>query len=213
MVMENKIKIMIADDHPVFREGLQRVISSVENLEIVAEAKSCSELLQQVNTCEADVVLLDITMNKELSLDCMKTIKEKKPRLPFLILSVYPEEYFAMRYLRAGATGYVNKESPLTDLIGAIKKVASGGRHVSPEFMEKMAFFPQDNQHKEHERLSDRELQVFHMLASGKSLKEIGDKLFLSVKTVSSHRTKILRKMNMKNNSDLTKYALLNNII
>lgn len=211
--MDSKVKILIADDHPVFREGMHRVISTAPDLQVVAEAKSCAELLDLVRKNKLDIVLLDVTMNKELSLDAMKTVKSEKPNLPILVLSVYPEEYFAMRYIRAGASGYVHKESSLQDLIAAIRKVASGGRHLSPEFMEKLTFTPLGAQAQEHECLSDREFQIFRLLASGEPLTEIGNKLFLSVKTVSSHRTNILRKLNMKSNSEMTKYALLNNLI
>ncbi len=211
--MEKPTKVMIADDHPIFREGLKRIISSVHDLKVMLEVESCKELLNQVNLATVDIVILDVTMNRELSLDYMKMIKAAHSDLPFLILSVYPEEYYAMRYIRAGASGYINKESSVDNLIAAIRKVASGGRYVSPEFMEKMAFFPAGAKTPEHESLSDRELQVFQMLVTGESLVEIGEKLDLSVKTVRTYRTNVLRKMNMRCDSDLTKYALLNNLI
>lgn len=207
------IRILIADDHPVFREGLYRAFSDNSDLEVVAEAVDGPELLKKVHEIEVDIVLLDITMKGVWSLDYMKELKNEFPDLPVIVLSVYPEEHFAMRYIKAGASGYISKENSLEILKQAIRKVAAGGRFLSVEFMEKMAFNLSSSDKQSHELLSDREFQIFRCLVLGDSLTAIAKKLFLSVKTISSHRNHILQKMNMETNAQLIQYALLNKLI
>lgn len=208
-----KIKILVADDHPVFRQGIHRAFSAMKDMEVIEEAVDGAEMLEKVRHQEVDLVLLDITMCGEWSLDYMKQLKEEFPTIPVVVVSVYPEEHFAIRYLKAGASGYVTKESSLETLINAIRKVASGGKFLSPEYMEKLTFNFNGFDKQPHESLTDREFEVFCQLAGGKSLTEIAQKLCLSVKTVSTHRTHILQKMNMKTNSELTQYALLNRLL
>ncbi len=207
------IRILIADDHPVFRQGLFRAFSGSDGLQVVAEAVDGPELLEKIHETEVDVVLLDITMNGEWSLDYMKELKNEFPDLPVIVLSVYPEEHFAMRYIKAGASGYISKESPLEILKNAVRKVAAGGRFLSVEFMEKMAFNLSASDKQPHELLSDREFQIFRRLVSGDSLTAIAEKLFLSVKTISTHRSHILQKMNMETSAQLIQYAILNKLI
>ena len=207
------IRILIADDHPIFRQGLHRAFAESSGLEVVAEAVNGPELLEKVREAEVDIVLLDITMDEEWSLDYMKGLKSEFPDLPVIVLSVYPEEHFAMRYIKAGASGYITKESPLETLELAVRKVAEGGRFLSPEFMEKMAFNFPASAKQPHELISDREFQVYRLLVSGEALTAIAEKLFLSVKTVSSHRSHILQKMKMESNAELIQYAILNKLI
>ncbi len=207
------IRILIADDHPIFRQGLYRAFSQDKDLQVVAEAANGPELLEKVQEFELDVVLLDISMDGELSLDYMKELKTRIPNLPIIILSVYPEGHFAMRYINAGASGYLNKESPLATLKQAVRKVAAGGKFLSLEFMEKMAFQSSAGEKPLHECLTDRELQVFQLLVSGNSLTTIAKKLFISVKTVSAHRSHIIQKMNVESNSELIQYAIFNKLI
>lgn len=204
---------MIADDHPVFRQGLYRAFAESDDLLVVAEAVDGPELLQKARETEVDVVLLDVTMNGEWSLEYMKEMKSEFPDFPVLVLSVYPEEHFAMRYLKAGASGYLTKESPLETIEQAVRKVAAGGRFLSAEFMEKMAFHFPASAKQPHELLTDREFQVCRLLVSGSSLTAIAEKLFLSVKTVSAHRSRILQKMKMTTNAELIQYAILNKLI
>lgn len=207
------VRILVADDHPIFRQGLHRAFAESNGLEVVAEAVNGSDLLGKVRAAEVDIVLLDITMDGEWSLDYMKELKSEFPDLPVIVLSVYPEEHFAMRYIKAGASGYLTKESPLETLEQAVRKVAEGGRFLSPEFMEKMAFNFSTSAKQPHELLSDREFQVYRLLVSGGSLTAIAEKLFLSVKTVSTHRSHILQKMKMETNAELIQYAILNKLI
>ena len=207
------IRILIADDHPVFRQGLYRAFSQEKDLQVVAEAANGPELLEKVQEFELDVVLLDISMDGEMSLDYMKELKTRLPDLPVIILSVYPEGHFAMRYIKAGASGYLTKESPLATLIQAVRKVAVGGKFLSLEFMEKMAFQASAGDKPLHELLTDREFQVFQLLVSGNSLTTIAEKLFISVKTVSAHRSHIIQKMNVESNSELIQYAIFNKLI
>ncbi len=207
------IKILVADDHPIFRQGLFRAFTEKDGLKVVAEAVDGPEFLRKVKEVEVDVVLLDITMNGEWSLDYMKAMKEDFPHLPVIVLSVYPEDHFAMRYIKAGASGYVTKESPLEVLKDAVRKVASGGKFLSAEFMEKIAFNLPPEGKAPHELLTNREFQIFCLLAAGKSLSDIAKKLYLSVKTVSSHRTNIIHKLNMESNADIIQYAILNKLI
>ncbi len=207
------IRILIADDHPVFREGLHRAFSKKKDLKVVAEAINGRELMDKVQQTEVDVVILDITMNGEWSLDYMKQLKNMFPELPVIVLSVYPEEHFALRYIKAGASGYVTKEIPLDTLIQAVRKVAAGGNYLNAEFMEKVTFKNKGIDKNPHELLSDREFEVFRLIVTGNSLTAIGEKLFVSVKTVSAHRSHILQKMKMESNAELIQYAILNQLV
>lgn len=208
-----KIKILIADDHPIFRQGLKHAFSETSDLVVTAEASNGNEVLDKIRTMDLNVVLLDISMAEQSSLDTLKQMKIEKPKLPVLILSVYPEDQCAVRFIRAGAAGYLTKESISEKLLEAVRKVAGGGRYVSQALTEKLAFDFSDPEKRPHEYLSDREFQVFCMIGSGKSLTQIGKELSLSVKTVGTHRTHILEKMKLKNNAQMIQYAIHNNLV
>ncbi len=208
-----KIEILIADDHPVFRQGLKRVLLETSDLHVAEEAGCCNELLDKVREQNFDIILLDISMSGTNALDTLKQLKIEKPKLPILMVSVYPEEHYAVRFMKAGAAGYVNKESSPEELLEAVRKVSSGGKYMSFALKERLAFDFSDSDKQPHELLSDREYQVFCMISSGQSLTLIAKELCLSVKTVGTHRTHILEKMKMKNNAQLIQYAILNQII
>ncbi len=208
-----KIKILVADDHPIFRQGLKNTFSETTDIEVVSEASDGNELLEKIKGEDASLVLLDITMAGKSSLDTLKQLKIEMPKLPVLVLSVYSEDHYAVRFIKAGASGYLNKESSPEILMEAVRKVASGGKYVSPELKEKLAFDFTNHDKQPHEFLSDREYQVFCMIGSGLSLTEIGKELSLSVKTIGTHRTHILEKMKLKNNAQLIQYAILNNLV
>ncbi|MEE9259370.1 MAG: response regulator transcription factor [Nitrospinaceae bacterium] len=207
------IKVIIADDHPLFRRGLKHAFSETEDIQVSGEAESGEDLLKQIKSSDATVVLLDISMPGKNTLEVLKQIKTDNPGLPVLMLSVHPEEQYAARFIRAGASGYLNKESAADKLVEATRKLAHGGKFVSPRTMEILAFDFSDTDKPLHESLSNREYQVFGMIAGGKSLTEIGKELSLSVKTISTHRTRLLEKMKMKNNAELIHYAITNNLI
>ncbi len=208
------IKIIIVDDHAVVRKGLKQIIEDSSDLSVVDEASSGFELLEKLNDNQYDVVLLDISMPGKDGLDTLKDIKVHSPNLPVLIFTVYPEEQYALRVLKSGAAGYINKECAPDELIKAIRKVAQGGKYISPELAEILAgTIGGTGGHPDHETLSDREFQVMLMIASGKSVKEIAEDLSLSVNTISTYRNRILEKMNMKNNAEITKYAINNKLV
>lgn len=203
------IRAVIADDHPIVRAGLKQILSDASDIEVAAEAGDGHELLKLIRKERVDVVLLDITMPGFMGLDALKQIKVEKPDLPILVLSMHPEDQYGIRVLKAGASGYLMKSTAPDQLVGAIRKVYRGGRYVSPSLAEKMAFGLQTGATElPHEALSDREYQVLCMIASGKTVKEIAAELALSEKTVSTYRTRILEKMDMKSNSELTHYAI-----
>lgn len=207
-------KILIADDHPILREGLKRILSGSGEKFQIDEAENGQEALDKVWANDYDVILLDISMPGTSGLDVLKQIKKQKPRLPVLILSMYPEDQYAMRILRAGASGYLTKNSASEELITAIRKVLQGRKYVTPTLAEKLVYeLEADEKKQPHERLSDREYQVMHMIASGKTIKAIADELTLSVKTISTFRTRILTKMTMKNNAELTYYAIKQGLV
>jgi two-component system invasion response regulator UvrY len=208
------IKILVADDHAVVREGLKQILSETPDMVVAAEASSGQEVLNKVRENNYDVVLLDISMPGRGGLDVLKQLKDEKPGLPVLILSIYPEEQYAVRALRAGASGYLTKESASDELIAAIRKISQGRKYVSASLAEKLAFDMEINAEKPtHEMLSDREYQVMCMIAKGKTIKEIAGELSLSVKTISTYRSRILDKMRMKNNAELTHYAIKNKLV
>jgi two-component system invasion response regulator UvrY len=208
------IKIIIADDHPIVRAGMKQIIAEASDLVVADEADDGHKLLSKTRKGNFDVVILDITMPHMDGLDVLKQLKIEKPKLPVIVLSMHPEDQYALRVLKAGASGYVTKASAPDELINAIRKVCRGGKYISPAIAEKLAF-QLDANFKEmpHEALSDREYQVLCMLASGKTVTEMADELALSVKTISTYRARILEKMDMKNNAELIHYAIQNELV
>ncbi|MCE5265385.1 MAG: response regulator transcription factor [Deltaproteobacteria bacterium] len=208
------IRILVVDDHAIVREGLKQILGEVDDMSVRDEAGNGPEALAKIRGGEFDVVLLDISMPGRSGLEVLKEIKAERPKLPVLILSMHAEEQYAVRALRAGASGYVTKASAPDELIGAIRKVSCGRKYVSSSLAEKLAFeLDIDTKKPPHETLSDREYQVMLMLASGKSVKEIADELCLSVKTISTYRARVMEKMNMKKNAELTLYAIQNHLV
>lgn len=208
------IKIIIADDHAVVRTGLKQIIESDPHLKVTGEASSGFELLEKIQEGNYDVVLLDISMPGKDGLETLKEIKRIRPKLPVLIFTVYPEDQYAVRLLKAGAAGYLNKECEPEELIEAIHRVAMGRKYVSENLAELLAQKLEDTSSVPlHEQLSDREFQVLCLIASGKTIKEIADELQLSSNTVSTYRIRILEKMKMKNNAELTHYAIKNGLV
>ncbi len=210
------IQILIADDHAVVRQGLKQILAEESDMAVFGEAANARETLKNVHKQDWDIVILDITLPDRSGLDVLKELKNVLPGLPVLILSMHPEEQFAVRALKAGAAGYVTKESVPEELVKAIRKVLEGGKYVSPKLAEKLAVdleLEAESERPLHETLSHREYQVMCMITSGKRIKDIAEELYLSVKTVSTHRTRILEKMKMKNNVELTRYVLKNRIV
>jgi len=202
------LRILIADDHAVVRRGLKQILADQFKRAVYGEVRNAREAIERVRNENWDAVVLDITMPGRSGLDALKEIKEAKPRLPVLVLSMHPEDQFAVRVLKSGASGYLTKESAPEELVGAIKKVLAGGRYVSSALAEKMAsYLAIDTPNALHEGLSDREFAVLRMIASGKTVSQVADELSLSVKTVSTYRTRILEKMGMKSSAELTHYA------
>ena len=203
------IKILIADDHPVVRKGLKDIIQATSDMTVSGEASDGQEVLENVRKIDFDVVVLDIAMPGRSGLDILKELKSGKPELPVLILSIHPEDQYAVRVLRAGASGYLTKDSAPDELITAIRKVSRGKKYISASLAEKLAYDLEIGAEKPlHETLSDREYDVMCRIASGKTVKEIAEQLYLSVKTISTYRARILEKMKMKSNAELTHYAI-----
>jgi len=208
------LKIFIADDHAVVRRGLRQILAETCDMAVTGEATSGLEVLDKVMGDEYDVVVLDISMPGRSGLDTLKQLKSQKPKLPVLILSMHPEEQYAVRVLRAGASGYLTKESAPDELVEAIRKVSHGGRYITSSLADKLVFdLSRKTEKPLHETLSDREYQVLCLIASGKTAKQIAEELCLSVKTVSTYRARILEKMGMKSNAELTHYAIRNRLV
>lgn len=208
------IKILIADDHAIVREGLKQIVAETSDMAVADEASTGHEVLDRVRDNDYDVVVLDISMPGGDGLNILKQIKRERPKLSVLILSMHPEKQYAVRVLKAGAAGYLTKESAPDELITAIKRVATGRKYVSSSLAEKLAFdLEHDTMQPLHEILSDREYQVMCMIAGGKRAKEIAEELCLSIKTISTYRSRILEKMDMKNNAELTHYAIKEGLV
>ena len=208
------LKILIADDHPIVRQGLKQILSEEFDEVTFGEAKNSQEVLDLVREKSWNMVILDITMPGRGGLDVLNELKGQYPKLPVLVLSMHPEDQYAVRVLKAGASGYLTKGSVQEELIKAIKKILGGGKYVSPALGEKMAFNLETKTEKPlHEILSDREYQVMIMIASGKTVSGIAEELSLSVKTIDTYRARILEKMKMKTNAELTHYVIKNKLI
>ena len=208
------IRVLIADDHAVVRRGLKQIVADEYREATIGEAQNAQEVFKFVREQDWDIVVLDISMPGKSGLEALKELKQEYPKLPILILSVHPEEQYAVRALKAGAAGYLTKESAPEELIQAITKALGGGKYVSAALAEKLAFnLEADTEKLAHETLSDREYQIMRMLASGKTVGEIADELALSVKTVSTYRARILEKMKMKSNAELTYYAIKHQLV
>lgn len=203
------IRVLICDDHPVVREGVKHLIDDTKDMEVTGEAGSSQEVMQVFGRGNCDVVVLDLTMPGRNGLDALKELKRERAAVPVLILSMHPEEQYAMRTLKAGADGYLTKDSAPDKLLEAIRKVYSGGKYISMELAEQLAIEIQKGPDKlSHEALSDREFQVMCLLAKGKTATDIANELSISVKTVSTYRSRILEKTNLKTNVEMTHYAL-----
>lgn len=208
------MNILIADDHAVVRRGLREILTDAVPGAIFAEAVNGDEVLSQLGKANIGLLVLDINMPGRSGIDVLRDIKQAYTRLPVIILSVQPEEQYAVRCLRAGAAAYINKESAAEELAIATKKILSGGRYVSTSLAEKLiANLDESSDKPLHESLSDREHEVMRMIAAGVPLTEIGERLHVSVKTISSYRTRIMEKMQMKSNAELTRYAMTHNLI
>jgi len=208
------IKVLIADDHPIVRQGLRRILEEHLDLKVTREASNAQEAIDFASKGDCDVVVLDIDMPGRSGLDALKTLKARKPKLPVLILSVHPEEQFALRVLKAGASGYLTKEKASEDLVNAIRKASEGRKYVSTTLSEILASEQAlRGRGPSHSTLSDREFQVLQMIASGKNVSGIAEEMSLSVKTISTYRVRILEKMGIKNNAEITHYAITNKLI
>ncbi|MBS1125930.1 MAG: response regulator with a DNA-binding domain [Nitrospirae bacterium] len=207
-------RVLIADDHAIVRRGLRQILEEMDGIDGVDEAANGKEALACIRKGTYRLVLLDISMPGNTGLEVLKTIKEERPKLPVLMLSMYPEEQYAVRALKAGASGYLTKETAADAMVAAVTKILEGGIYVSDTLAERMAIDigrPADR--APHELLSDRELQIMRMLAMGKTAKDIGGELAISIKTVSTYRSRVLSKMGFKNNADITRYAIQHHLL
>lgn len=208
------IRLVIADDHTIMREGLKRILHGAEDIEIVGEAVDGHNALAEVRRGGFDQLLLDLSMPGRNGIDLIRQIRQEAPKLPILVLTMHDEEQYAVRSIRAGAQGYLTKDSAGTQLINAIRKVASGRFYITPEVAEQLAHnVMSPNETLPHKRLSDREFEIFNLLVTGKSITEIAGLLHLSVKTVSTHKTHILSKMGMNTMSDVIQYAVAHHLV
>ena len=208
------IRIVVCDDHAIVREGLKGILAAQADFQVVAEASDGHEALKRVRELEFDVLLLDMSMPGKSGVELIKQVKAEKPKLRILVLTMHEEHQYAVRAIRAGASGYLTKEGASAQLVTALRRVASGGAYISAEVAEQLALgaMPDANA-APHEKLSDREFQVFRMIAEGKSVSEIADRLNLSVKTVSTHKANVLSKMGMTTQGELIRYALENGLV
>ena len=207
------IKILIADDHPIVRSGLKQMMIKEPGLVVEGEAENARELLALVRKRAWDIVILDINLPDRSGMDVLVQLKKEFPKLPVLILSVHPEEQYAVRALKSGAAGCLSKHSAPSELVKAIRRAVAGGKYVSSSLAERLALDLESGERPLHDALSGRELAVMCMIASGKRINEIAEKLFVSPKTVTTYRSRILEKMGMKTNADLTHYVIRNKLV
>lgn len=208
------IKILIADDHAIVREGLKQIVAEESDMKVTGEAANASELFELLNKDSWEIVVLDINMPGKSGLEALKEMKTRNIKVPVLILSMFSEEQYGIRAIKAGAAGYLKKVSAPTELVSAIKKIVGGGKYISPTLAEKLADnFDVNNKKALHQNLSDREYQIMCFISLGKSAEEIAEELAISIHTVYSYRNRILEKMHLKSNVELTQYAIQNKLI
>ncbi len=208
------IKALIADDHAVVRRGIRQILSETADIVVGAEAVNSQQVLEHLRAKTWDVLVLDITMPGRSGLDILQEIKQLRPRMPVLVLSMHSEEQFAARVLKAGADGYLPKDTAPEELVKAVRKVHAGGKYISPTQAEQLLHWLGNGNHDlPHETLSDREYEVMRLIASGKTVSQIAEELKLSVKTISTYRMRMLEKMHMKTNAELTHYAIKNQLV
>jgi len=208
------IRVVVADDHTIVREGLKQLLTAAGDLAVVGEAQNGREVLERVRAIESDVLLLDMSMPGKSGIELIKQVRAEKPKLRILVLSMHEEEQYAVRAIKAGASGYLTKESASAQLVSAIRKVAGGGAFLTDSVAQQLALgaMPQ-TEGLPHSALSDREFQVFRELVSGKAVSDIAEQLNLSVKTVSTHKARIMQKMNMSNPAELIRYAIHHRLV
>ncbi len=213
MPSSSQIRVLLVDDHAIARNGVRLMLSSTDQIVVKGEASNAQEAMRMVRELEFDVALVDITMPGKNGLDLLKMLRSEVPRMAVLILSTYSEEIYAVRAFKFGAAGYLTKDSPTSVLVEAVRKAAAGGKYVSPALLEKLASLVGGGGTASHEALSNRELEVMKLIAAGESLVKIADALHLSPNTVTTYRTRILEKMGLASNAELTRYALENGLI
>lgn len=207
------LRVLIADNHPVVREGLKQIFATTSDILLAAETSNGTETLWKVRQGNIDVVLLDISLPGPDGIEVLKQLKRERPRVPVLMFTIHPEADYAVRSLRAGASGYIVKDIAPAQLIEAVRQVGKGGRYITPAVAEQLAFVLLSDTQNPHERLSDREFRVMCLIASGKTIAEIAAELGISPKTVSTYRGRILEKMNMRTNAELTHYAIQRGLV
>jgi two-component system invasion response regulator UvrY len=214
MTVKSAIKIVIADDHAIVREGLKQILADSKDIIVTGDAENGVEAIKLVRKAECDVLLLDISLPDRSGIEVLKQIKKEAPKLAVLMLSMHREDQYAVRSLKAGASGYMNKQSAPNELVDAIRQVASGKKYVSEALAQELASqIGADREVPLHETLSDREYQTFIMIASGKTVGDIAHELSLSVKTISMYRSRLLQKMKLRNNAELTHYAIRSELV
>lgn len=208
------IKVFIVDDHEIIREGLKKILKEESDLKVVGEAQNGDEALDKIGDVDCDIILLDMNMPGRNGLDLLGDIKNLRPKVHILVLSIHPEDKFALRTLKAGASGYLCKDTALEELVVAIRKIYTKGRYLSTTLAEQLAFdFMPEKDQLPHETLSNREQEIMIMLASGKKVKEIANDLQLSISTVFTYRVRIFEKLKLKSNVELTHYAIINKLV
>ena len=211
--MNNEIKILIADDHAIVREGLKQIVAEEKDMIVTGEAENVSRLLNLLQEKEFDIIVLDINMPGRSGLEALKDIRQNYPHLPVLILSMFSEDQYGLRAIKAGASGYLKKVSAPTELVSAIRKIVTGGKYINPSLAEKLADnYTGTKKEQLHEKLSDREYQIMCNIAVGKTAEEIAQDLSISINTVYTYRTRIFEKMSIRSNVELTKYVLQNKL-
>jgi DNA-binding NarL/FixJ family response regulator len=214
MTGKDKIKVLIADDHAIVREGLKQILADTKDIAVAGDAENGLDAIKLARKGKGDVLLLDISMPDRSGIEVLKQVKKEIPELAVLMLSMHREDQYAIRSLKAGAAGYLNKQSAPAELVNAIRQVASGRKYISPSLAQELAnHIGEDHEVPLHETLSDREYQTLIMIASGKAVSEIASELVLSVKTISMYRSRLLQKMKLRHNAELTHYAIKNHLV